>query len=155
MNVLRYRRTVACGLLVGAACLASVAGCDALDDLVNRITIELVNETRWDIEPELFADEEDDILFAFTIHDEENYVDVGRVPADTTVVTTLPCDEAGSLQVYRAVAIRTGTDYIADNDPIVDMEHDYDCGDQISFIFREWGDGFYVRVEVNGQFVED
>ncbi len=136
-------------VLVGAALVT--AGCNQFE----VVTVEFVNLTPWEIDPGLYVYEDDDLLLPFLIAEDENYVDVGTAPPNTTIFTRLTCEEAGTLLSYEAVAFRPGEDYVSDNDPWVDRDDDFDCFDTISFVFIRDGDGFYIEIDVNGEFVTD
>jgi hypothetical protein len=143
-------------LTAAAVLMLPVAGgCDGLglSGILQSLTVELVNETDYPVDPGLYADDDDRTFFEFNIRTDENFVDVGIVPAHSTVRVPLSCDEAGTMMTYAARQIRSGSDRFSDNDPIVYEDGDFDCHDVISFVFRDSAFDFWTEVEVNGRVI--
>lgn len=133
------------------------SGCDGLSfgGVFETLTVELVNETAYPIDPGLYADDDDHTILEMNIRADKNLVDVGLISAGSVRRVTLNCDEAGTMMTYRARQVRPGLDVTSENDPIVYADTDFDCHDVIRFIFRDTGFEFYTRVEVNGRVIID
>ncbi|NLX23346.1 MAG: hypothetical protein GXY55_16975 [Phycisphaerae bacterium] len=128
--------------------------------VMNTVDIELVNETEYPIEPRLFVDPRADLTVYEDLIQEANWVVVDPPLAPGEVATyTFYCADAGTIASDYAIMLLSDTEgYESDNGPWVWYEHDYLCGDTISFIFideYDIGGDFFTRVEVNGEFVTD
>lgn len=157
------RKRAVLSLTVVGLAVVGVHGCDGLalqwpGGLIsfNTIHVRLTNSTDFFVRPELYADDDDDTFFDFNITTEENFVDVGVLAPFATVDVALSCDRAGTLKSDHALFTLAGyADERSANDPKVTAEDDFDCGDQIEFVFYDAGDEFRTRVLVNGRIIEE
>ena len=141
---------------MGGACDLTIlpGGVIAFDS----VTVELINTTDYQVEPNLYVDADDDASASDIVTD-ENFVDIG-VPLEPgeTAQLAFDCDAIGSIMSDHAFLYISDLEQVeSDNGPLLTREDDFDCGDIISFIFiDEWPEGvFFTRVERNGDFVED
>jgi len=151
--------------LLGGLVLMGVMGgpCDITispDGIItfDSVTVELVNNTDYPIEPYLFVDEDENVSVDGLVVD-ENFVALDPLlQPDEIIELAFDCDEIGSIISDRAWLVVSDTEiYESDNGPLLREEDDFECGDVISFIFIDEGPegSFFTRVEVNNQFVED
>jgi len=123
------------------------------------VTVELVNTTVYEVEPNLFVDPQSNIISIDDILIDDNYFDIGLpVQPDEIVQIDFDCAEIGSVVSDFAFLYISDTEQVeSDNGPYLIQGEDFLCGDVISFIYiDEWPDGvFFTRVEVNGEFIED
>lgn len=127
---------IKCG--TAAALAAGLWGCDAIPGLIdllppNVVTVQLVNNSDFAVEGELFYDDEDDTL-------EEILEETGTrrqfaIPAGGQSSFSVNCDDIraifladADLMVIGEVGPSASSDVLRDGD-------DFDCGDRIAFTF--------------------
>ncbi len=147
------RRRLAWHLLVSAGILTG--GCGAVDFLNNligsinprQVTVELVNDTPFDVDVEMYYSDEQDIPeFALT-SDLGTRID-RTVPAGEVDRFTRDCDQLQAIIIDKAVLQsllqpQEGTDVLRDG-------HEFGCGDTISFGFTSTslGTNFEIATDV-------
>lgn len=149
-------------LALALAVLVAGAGCPSFDFPFPRdepVVIELINAADHPVDPRLYVSpyEDDDID---GILDPANFIDIGEpiaVGEPPVEITFQSCAEAGAMVTDFAQLLISETQFIeSDNAPIIRRGIDFDCGDTVTFIFIDAGEGeFYTRVEVNGVFLTD
>jgi len=108
--------------------------------------------SEYPVAPRLFVAEDNDTI---DVDDEENRFYVAEpVVSGATMQFDLACGETGAIETDHAVEISPwGDEEESENDPIVRLGDDYECGDTISFVFvDEPGEDFHTNVAVNGHF---
>ncbi|MHC4445615.1 MAG: hypothetical protein ACYTF1_12940 [Planctomycetota bacterium] len=144
--------------VMGGPCELSFIPNDGISNF-DIVTVELVNNTEFEVEPNLFVDPQSNIISIEDILIDDNFVDIGiPVQPDEIVQIDFDCPEIGSVVSDFAFLFISDTEQVeSDNGPFLIQGEDFLCGDVISFIYiDEFPDGvFFTRVEVNGEFLED
>ena len=149
------------GVLFVVASLA-VGGCEAislnLDELgltiqgLTTVTVELVNDTRYDVDPYIRFDDDEGFLAQLFPADD---LATGLLEPGDVLVFEFACDELGL--IFSDGAEQLGVfDVIAEADEsaILQRDDDFDCGDLIRFRFIGDFEQFGVLVSVNDVVVD-
>jgi len=149
------------GVLFVVASLA-VGGCEAislnLDELgltiqgLTTVTVELVNDTRYDVDPYIRFDDDEGFLAQLFPADD---LATGLLEPGDVLVFEFACDELGL--IFSDGAEQLGVfDVIAEADEsaILQRDDDFDCGDLIRFRFIGDFEQFGVLVSVNNVVVD-
>ncbi len=108
------------------------------------VTVELINETDFPVDPGLFVDGLEFVLEGDPL-----------LAAGEIVTLEFDCFAGTKLQTD-AILLAPEGQILSDNVPLVEEGFEFLCGDVVSFIFIDNGvDPFYTEVDVNGEFVMD
>lgn len=129
---------------------------DLVGDLTG-VTVEIVNDSGWTIEPDIRYSEDDGDFAAFIaglFGGDELSVPLMAPGADATY--NFNCDSLGVIYSgqtvqYGLLGFELGE---ADASDILVRGDDYSCGDTITFTYVGSGDSFGVVVSINGQVVD-
>lgn len=128
------------------------------DPVLDEVDVELINLTAFEVDPRLFVDPDDTIVDIDDLIREENFVDIGPpLEPDEVVTVTFDCLDIGSVVSDYALLLISDSEAVeSDNGPWLVGGENFLCGDVISFIYIDTPeDGFFTRVEVNGEFLTD
>ena len=106
------------------------------------ITVTVINNTDFDIDP--FIDAED---FDFNLFD----INFGIVFPGEIVSADFFCDELLTLSSTEAEQFAFGDIWILDPLPIFEQDFDYFCGEEVTFEFIGNGPDFDLIVDANGR----
>ncbi len=141
------------GILLAIALYALVGGCGfgGLLPLFNSVIVEVVNDTSFDIAPNIVYDDDTGFL-AGAFPAEE--LATGLVAPGEIVSFNFDCDALGLIFSAQAEQlIPPDISVFAGDSSTVERDDDFQCGDVIRFIFVGDGDDFDVLVSINGQIV--
>ena len=140
-----------------SACVTAVVllcGCDVVESLwevvgPNTVRVVLVNTTESDVDPQMFVNEEEDLL-EFLLDNDLNRFAEGVIlePGDVEVFT-FDCDDigiVGSVDAELLFAPLISPD--SSNDPILRQGEDFECGDEVRFDFTGGLSDFHVSASV-------
>ncbi|MGB2986057.1 MAG: hypothetical protein WBE26_09250 [Phycisphaerae bacterium] len=122
-------------LLAGFLPLVSLAGCDALSDILlpSTVMVSLVNESPdYDVEVTLFYHDEDDIpeIVLTEIGTERNYT----IKPGETVSFTRDCDDLQAIIIEDA-ELQTGLFRPDTHSGVLRIDENFECGQEIVFTF--------------------
>ena len=131
------------------------AGLEGLGDLIpgfNTVTVELINDTSFPVDPNIRFDDDPGFFAGLAPADT---LDTGLIPPGEARSYTFDCDELRLIVSDEAEQIIPlfGT-YTADKTANVERGEEFDCGDVIRFRFVGEGVDFGVIVSVNGRIVD-
>jgi len=138
------------GLLLAAACALLPAGCPL--SFSNEISVEIVNDTPFDVAPHIEFDEDDGFLGGLFTGEE---LQTGLIAPGETQIFRFDCDALGTIlsnDAEQIFGLLGSTE--ADSSATLQREDDFDCGDTIRFRFVGEGVDFGVIVSVNGRVVD-
>lgn len=149
------------GVLFVVASLA-VGGCDGINlDLgelgleirgLTTVTVELVNDTGFDVDPYIRFDDDEGILAQIWPADD---LATGLLEPGDVLVFEFACDELGLIFSDGAEQLGLfGVIAQADESTILQRDDDFDCGDLVRFRFIGEFEQFGVLVSVNNVVVD-
>jgi len=136
--------------LFAALCLATVGGCtleQVQSFLNNGVTVRVVNNTRYDVDPGVRIAEEDE-LFDILLSEP---LATGVLDPGETAEFDFDCDRVGTVFSTDAVQMNLFGDAQAGESPTLQRSNDFDCGDVIEFEFTGDFGSFEVITRVNGR----
>ncbi len=146
--------------LVGLAVVLALnaGGCAGLEGLgrlipgFNTVTVEVVNDTGFAVDPNIRFDDDAGFFAGLLPADT---LDTGLIPPGEARSYTFDCDELGLIVSDEAEQVIPlfGT-YTADKTANIERGEEFDCGDVIRFRFVGDGVDFGVIVSVNGKIVD-
>lgn len=122
------------------------------------VTVELTNYATYTLDPRLFVSSDQSIGYDGQLITTANRVAVNPpVAARETVTLVFNCADIGTITSDHArLNVTSTTTKASDNGPWLVRDQVFTCGDKITFIYIDDAeDGFYTRVEINGDFLED
>jgi hypothetical protein len=147
----------------GVSLLVAVAvmgGCERIDldgvELIvpglTTVTVELINDTPFDVDPHIRFDDDEGFLAQLFPADE---LTTGLLGPGDALAFDFDCDELGLVFSDRAEQLdRWGVIAEADESSILTRDDDFGCGDLVRFRFMGDFDQFGVVVSVNGVVVD-
>lgn len=152
-NLGMTRRMTPIALMTLAAIVAG--GCPEIGALIpgfNTVTVEVVNDTSFSVDPNIRYDNDPGLLAGLFPADTLN---TGLIGAGATMTFTFDCDSVGTIFSDEAeqVTLLFG-DYVADATDRLEREKEFDCGDVIRLRFVGDALDFGVIVSVNGRIVD-
>lgn len=138
--------------LATALCASMLlGGCPQIAGLFNTVTIEVYNDTGFDVAPRIRYDDDDNWLAALAPSEEL----APSILAPGELITyDMDCDEVGVIFSDTAGQFGfIGTIGQAGVTRKLIRDDDYHCGDTIQFHFVGEGDAFGVIVSINGRVV--
>ncbi|MFN0135929.1 MAG: hypothetical protein ACKVS9_07395 [Phycisphaerae bacterium] len=134
--------TVICGALLTGGCPLPT----------NTVRVEIINDTDFDVQPNVVFDEDDGFFGSFFPGDE---LDTGLIAPGDSFVFDFDCDALGSIASDGGEQVLLfDEDVIADSTSTLQRDEDFVCGDIITFTFVGNGADFGVNVSVNGRIVD-
>ncbi|MGD8450735.1 MAG: hypothetical protein PVJ57_02855 [Phycisphaerae bacterium] len=118
---------------------------------VGVVTIELINDTDYYVDPHIVFDDDDNFLAGWFPAEELGVHDLA--PGEVYSLD-IDCDNIGVVYSNEPEQFVTIFTYTANQSRILVRDDDYDCGDVITFQFLGNADGFDVVVAVNGVVVD-
>jgi hypothetical protein len=118
---------------------------------IGVVTIEVVNDTPYDVEPEIVFDD-DPGLFAGLVPSED--LAVGTLRPGEARRLNIDCDQIGLVRSEEARQFVGPFRYTAPDSATLERDDEFDCGDVIQFQYIGEGDSFGVVVAVNGIVVD-
>ena len=115
------------------------------------ITLELINDTNYYVNPRILFDDDSNFLAAWFPSEE---LATGDLAPGEVLIYDFDCDELGLVLSDEAVQFVGSFDYVAYASRTFHRGEDYDCGDLIQFQFIGDAEAFGVVVAING-FVVD
>lgn len=146
------QRSLAIALLGASSIL--LGGCPEIGALIpgfNTITVEIVNDTLFSVDPNIRYDNDPGLLAGLFPADT---LDTGLIAAGDAFSYTFDCDELGTIFSDEPEQITLLTDYVADATDRLEREEEFDCGDVIRYRFVGNALDFGVIVSVNGRIVD-
>lgn len=141
--------------LAGAALLSAGGGCPNLTvvvGLLDTITVELVNDTDFSVDPNIRFDDDPGLLAGLFPSEK---LSTGLLAPGETATFSFDCDKLGTIfsddpeQVIPLLDDVTG-----DSSSRLERGEEFECGDVIQFRFVGNGDDFGVVTSVNGRVVD-
>jgi len=114
-------------------------------------TVEIVNATEFDVEPNIKFDDDSDIVSGLFPSEELN---AGVIPAGQAVSYPFDCDALGAIFSEDAVQFAGIFEAEAGDSDVLFRGEEFECGDVITFRFVGAGNSFGVEVYVNGRRVD-
>ncbi|MBU0637900.1 MAG: hypothetical protein KKB50_03475 [Planctomycetes bacterium] len=166
---MRTRSTV-CATTLGLLAVLQIGGCAGFDfdwsgsgltiGLRTGITVELVNDTAFHVDPRIRIDEDDGDFDAFLagVFGSDPF-STGLLEPGEIIELTFDCDELGLVLSDEAEQIERFTLFdemigYADQSDVLQRDEDFECGDWIRFRFVGDFGNFGVIVSVNGSIVD-
>ncbi|MFH1749020.1 MAG: hypothetical protein ABIG44_18465 [Planctomycetota bacterium] len=140
-------------MLLGFSVLLS-GGCPVnLGELLglNVITLEIINDTDYDIDPYIVFDDDSDFLAGWFPSEE---LSTGVLAPGEVLTYTFDCDQLGLVQADEPEQYVGFFVYTADSTSTIAQGDEYECGDLVQFQFLGNADSFGVLVAVNGVVVD-
>jgi hypothetical protein len=144
------------GLTLVVGSLLAVGGCPlGLDGfgfpLANTVRLELVNESGFDVAPNIVFDKEAGFFSRLV---SGRTLATGLIAPGETLVFSVACEELGYVYSNQAEQIGPGGDSaFAGDSRVLERDKQYECGDVVRFLFIGNGADFGVAVSVNGRIV--
>lgn len=136
---------------IGLAAGLSLGGCPGGSILgFNTVTVEIVNDTAFDVAPNIEFDDDDGLLAGIFPADDLN---TGLIAPGEIAVFTFECDELGTIRSNDPEQVSLFGDETGDDSPTLEREEEFDCGDLIRFRYVGEGIDFGVIVSVNNRIV--
>lgn len=137
-------------IAAGVGLALTAGGCPIAD--FSGVTLEIVNDTGFDVAPHVVFDNDDNFLAAVFPSEE---LSSGLIPAGGIRTFEFDCDALGLLFADNAEQLLSDDEVaLADDSDTIFREDDYQCGDVIRLRFLGEGVDFGVVVLVNGRVVD-
>ena len=149
-------RTWLVASMLAVAALTSVGGgCPNLTvvvDLLDTVTVELVNDTDFSVDPNIRFDDDTGLLAGLFPSEE---LSTGLLAPGQTATFRFDCDELGTiLSDDPEQIIPLLDDVTGDSSRKLERGEEFDCGDVIRFRYLGNADDFGVVTSVNGQVID-
>ena len=131
-----------------------LGGCPEIGAIIpgfNTVTVEIVNDTSFSVDPNIRYDNDSGLLAGLFPADT---LDTGLIASGDAFSYTFDCDELGTIFSDEAEQVTLFADYVADATDRMEREEEFDCGDVIRYRFVGDGIDFGVIVSINGRIVD-
>ena len=149
-------RNFAIVVAAAALTLPASSGCNSVTTLLsgNVVTVEVVNDTPFDVDPRLVTSEESGFFGGLFGNDSD--LATGIVAPGDAISLDLDCDSFATIFCDAAEQL-DGNDLVGAVQPTkrFEIDQDFECGDVIRFRFVGSESSFGVQVSVNGAIVPD
>jgi len=115
------------------------------------VTLRLVNDTDFPIDPHIVYDDDNSALAALFPSEELGVHDLA--PGEVATLS-IDCDKLGVVRSAEAEQFAGPFTYTAPDSTTLERDEDYECGALIEFRYLGHGDAFDVIVAINGVVVD-